>query len=641
VTPQGRVKVLDFGLAKPSGKAGTSGEAALTEYGTEQGRIIGTPGYMSPEQVRGLEVDARTDIWAFGCVLYELLAGQRAFRGQTISDVLARVLEREPDWKDLPVATPAKVRSLLAECLEKDPGRRLQSIGEAHRRIAEAQSRGRGLTRRQLAAASGLAAAAALVAAALDVGSLRSRLASASPAIQSVAVLPLANLSGDPAQEYFSDGLTDALITSLSRISALKVISRTSIMQYKGAKKTLRDIARELGVEAIIEGSVVRSGGRVRINAQLIQAATEKNLWAESYERDMQDLLRLQSEVAQAIAQRVQVTLTPQEQTRLAARQRVNPEAYDAYLKGCVHYYRVTPEDFETAMKYFRLALEKDPNFAQAYAGIAWVEGSRAHIGMTPPEDGWPKAKAAAAKALSLDPALTEAHGALAVVHYLYDWDWTAADAEFRRALKLDPNNALMQATYAEFLAVLHRWDEWEPRIRRALELDPNNAFFQALYGMQLLFRRRYDDAMVELRKALPMDPNSLVTHFTLWQAYYLKRMQPEAFAEAKTSLSLWGQAEAAEALQRGYARGGYREANRLAAESLAARAQREYVTPFIVAAFYVEAGLNSRAVDWLEKSFLAHDSQVVYVNVDPTFDVLRDDPRFQALLSRLKFPPR
>ena len=301
-------------------------------------------------------------------------------------------------------------------------------------------------------------------------------------------MLPLQNLSGDPEQEYFADGMTEALITNLAKIGALKVISRSSAMRYKGTDKPLAEIAKELNVDAVVEGSALRVGGSVRIMAQLIDPETEQALWAESYEQDLENVLLLWSEVAQAIAGEVQVALTPEETKRLASARPVNPEAHDAYLKGSYHWKKLTPEDLDTAESYFELALEKDPSYAPAYAGLAWVWAVRQQMGIAPPHEAGPKAKAAALQAVELDDSSAGAHEALATVRTWTDWDWAGAEPEWRRALELDPNAANAHAYFAHFLAITGRIDEAVPHSERALELDPFNALFHALYAVVLYF---------------------------------------------------------------------------------------------------------------------------------------------------------
>ena len=391
LTPEGQIKVLDFGLAKvfvgEEGGVDLSQMPTLTAMGTEEGRILGTPAYMSPEQVRGKEVDRRTDIWAFGCVLYELLSGQRAYRAETISDTLAKVLEREPDWDVLPPKIPAQVRELLERCVQKDKQRRLGEMGEAQRAIEEAlfAPRRQRVTRRKALAMAGAALVAVFaVPMGLNVGGVRDRLLGTGlPApIQSIAVLPLQNLSGDPEQDYFAEGMHDALITDLAKLSGLgKVIARASMIQSRDTDKPLQQIGRELGVDAVITGAVLREGDRVRITAQLINAATGEQLWADRYERQLRDVLSLQNEVVTAITREMQLQLTPQEQTRLASARPVNPEAYEAYLKGRFFLSKLTLEGFEQGLEYLELATELDSSNPVMFANLAL---GYTHIGHDP-----------------------------------------------------------------------------------------------------------------------------------------------------------------------------------------------------------------------------------------------------------------
>jgi TolB-like protein len=364
---------------------------------------------MSPEQARGQTVDKRTDIWAFGCVLYEMLTGQIAFRGETISDTIVAVLDREPNWSTLPNPTPMHVRHLLERCLAKNPKGRLRDIGDARLELDDTLTP----DRTSLLLAS----------------DRRGR----NGVKQGVAVLPLENLSRDPEQEYFADGMTDALITTLAQIRALRVISRTSVMRYKGARKTLPEIARELNVECVIEGSVVRSGDRVRIGAQLIDAATDTHLWARNYETDVRDVLALQSDVARSIADEVQIQLTPQEQAHLAGSRRVDPDAYEAFLKGRHHWYRRSPGSLERALEHLQRAIDIDPTYAPAHAGLAdsYITLGWDLYGLRAPSETYPRAKEAARRALLLDPNCAEAYAALAWAATGYDWDWSAAEAAF------------------------------------------------------------------------------------------------------------------------------------------------------------------------------------------------------------------
>jgi tetratricopeptide (TPR) repeat protein len=370
----------------------------------------------------------------------------------------------------------------------------------------------------------------------------------------------------------------------------------------------------------------------------LIDATTDRHLWADNFDRELRDILALHSDVARAIAREIKIAVTPEEESRLARARPVNPEAYAAYLNGRFHWYKNTPEDVDTAMKYFQLAIKKDPNYALAYTGIAYVWGSRVHFGFVRPRDAFP-GKAAALRAVELDDTLSEAHEILASDKFFSDWDWSAAEREYKRAIELNPNNPDARAFYSWFLVAMGRRAEALAEIQRCVELDPHNSFFQISFGESLLFRRRYDDAITQFQKVLRTDPNHPSAHENLWAAFYQKRMYGEAVAEAKKYFAVMGDNEVAEALARGYTQAGYAGAMRLAAEKLAARSKLTYVQPTQIARLYAHAGEKDRALEWLEKAYEEHESQLVYLNVEPTWDPLRSDPRFQDLLRRMNFP--
>ena len=456
--------------------------------------------------------------------------------------------------------------------------------------------------------------------------------------IRSLAVLPLENLSGDASQDYFSDGMTDELITELGQISQLRVISRTSAMTYKGVHRSLPQIAKELNVDAVIEGTVLREGDRVRITAHLIQASTDQHLWDERYERGLRSVLAMQSEMASAIAEKVQAALTPSERTRLASARPVNPDAYEAYLKGMQHWYKLTPQDLDTALEYFELALNKDPNYAAAYAGVAMVWLGRNQMGYTPPREAGPKAKAAALKAVELDNTLAQAHYSLASVDFLYEWDWAGAEVEFKRAIELNPNYPDARALYSEYLMIMKRPEEAMAQIQRALELDPLNAVFEVWHGTDLMLAGRYDEAIAQYRKALRMSSGLTFVHGPLGNILFSKAMYEESLAELKAYYA--GDREMEEALTQGYTQSGYSGATRRAAEVLAARGRKTYVYPPDVAALYVKAGEKAQPLGWLEKGLELRNPFMPYISAYPAYEPLRSEPRFQDLLRRMNFPP-
>jgi TolB-like protein len=457
--------------------------------------------------------------------------------------------------------------------------------------------------------------------------------------IRSIAVLPLKNLSGDPAQDYFADGMTEELITDLARVGALKVISRTSIMRFKSTTAPLPQVAQELHVDGIIEGSVQREGGRVRVTAQLIDGRTDEHIWAESYERDMSSVLALQSAIARAIVGRVRAAVTPAERARLAAAPSVNPAAYEDYLKGRQHWNNLTPQDVNTALKYFHLALKQEPDSARAYAGIALVWGARQQMGMIPPAEAAPKAKAAALEAIGLDPTLADAHAALAAVAAWSDWDWAAAGREFRKAIELNPNFAHARAYYSHYLLTMRRPDEAMAQIRRALELDPLNGLYRALYAVDLFWVRRYDDAITQARRVLRTTPRNPVAYSVLLVAYSLKGMDKAAMDVAKARISLRADSKADRALENGFAEGGYALAMRRVADELAARSRTSFVAPNNIALYYLLGGDKASALDWLEKSYEMRDPNLPYLGM-PVFDSLRSEPRFKAIVRGLHLLP-
>ncbi|MFQ5818342.1 MAG: protein kinase, partial [Terriglobia bacterium] len=614
--------------------------------------ITGTLPYMAPEQLRGEPVDARSDLWAAGAVLYEMATGRRPFEAKLATALAADMQHKPPQAPShLNPKISSRLEEIILKCLEKDPEHRYQSARELLADFRRLTAPAVEVPRRRVPAGSarlllrlggvGVAVVVLLLAVlvGLNVGGWRERLFGRGPApIESLAVLPLENLSGDPEQDYFADGMTEALIAELGKISALRVISRTSVMQYKGARKPLPEIARELNVDAVVEGSVLQIGDQVRITTQLIGAMPERHLWAQSYDRDLRNVLALHSEVARAIAREIKIAVTPEEEARLARTRSVNPEAYEAYLKGRVHWYKLSPQDIETAARYFELAREKDPDYALAYVGIGHVWGARGILGVVPNREALPRAKAAMLKALELDDTLAEAHNALAKYRTWGEWDWAGAEAEFQRAIELNPNNADTRVFYSLLLlTVMRRPQEARAQIERALELDPLNSFFQGVYGWQLMLVRQYDDAIAQVRKAHGTEPHSHV--YALWVAFHQKRMYEEAVGEAKKYFGVLGHSEIVEALARGYAEAGYRGAMRLAAETLAARSKRTYILSTQVAALYAHAGQKDRALDWPEKAYQERDQMMVYLGAHPVWDSLRDDPRFQDLLRRMNFP--
>jgi adenylate cyclase len=486
------------------------------------------------------------------------------------------------------------------------------------------------------------AVAVVLLLLALNVAGLRERLFSraGAPQIRSLAVLPLDNFSRDPEQEYFADGMTEALITDLAQVSALKVISRTSVMQYKGTRKPLREIARELGVDAVIEGSVQRSGDRVRITAQLIEALTDRHLWARSYERDLRDVLALQGEVAQAIAGEIRVQLTPQEQTRLASARPVNPEAHELYLRGRYFWNQRTLESYQKGLRYFEQAIEKDPNYALAYVGLADSYAVITTFANVPPRETFSRAREAAQKALELDETLAEAHASLAYIHLNYDLDWAGAKKEFRRSLELKPSYAHAHHWYAHYLTALGKMDEALAESQRALDLDPLAPVMREHRCWQYMMARQPDQAIERCRQDLEVSPDFAQLRVHLGNAYLEKRMPEKAVTEFERALSASeNNALYRSALVRGLAQAGRIAESEKLLNEMKADAKQKYISPLEIAAACAGLGHNDEAMAWLDRAYAERSPTLYNLNAEPRWDSLRTEPRFHALLRRMNLP--
>jgi TolB-like protein/Flp pilus assembly protein TadD len=461
------------------------------------------------------------------------------------------------------------------------------------------------------------------------------------PKIESIAVLPLENLSGDKEQEYFADGMTDALITNLGKISALRVISRTSVMRYKQTKKPLPEIARELKVDAVVEGSVLRSGERVRISANLLHAPSDRQLWANSYESQLQDVLVLQGEVARAIAEEVRLKLTPQEQTRLTTTRPVNPKAYEAYLKGRYFWNKGTEEALRKSVEYFQQAIGIDPDYALPHAGLADAYVLQVRWNFLPPKEASPMARAAAKKALEIDDTLAEAHismGGSATI----DWDYQGAEREFRRAIELNPNSAMAHGEYGGLLVVMGQGEEGVAELHRAQELDPLSHAEKAVTGWGLYMTRQYDQAMEQEQNTLEMEPNCVPAHLFLGPIYEQRGEYEKATRVLLTATTLsGGSPEALASLGHVFAVSGNKTEARKILHRLRDQSGGKYVSSHDVAVIYVGLGDKEQAFSWLEKAFAERDQGLSSLKVNPRLDPLRSDPRFQDLLRRMNFPPQ
>ncbi len=648
VTPDARLKILDFGLAKllPGRDARPGVSADATASLTESQTVSGTLPYMAPEQLLNEKLDARTDIWAAGCVLYEMATGQRPFLGSgpALTD---SVLHQPP-------SPPSKLNrrvnpgleAIVLKCLEKDPALRYASARDI---AVDLHRLGTGTVTKALAArrralALKITATVMTIAAILGVAAwlVHKRSASESKLIHSIAVLPLANLSGDPQQEYFADGMTEALITELSQVRSLKVISRTSVMRLKGTNKSLPQIARELDVDGIIEGSVLRSGNRVRITAQLIYGPSDTHLWAKSYETDLKEVLTLQSEVSQAVANEIRAKVTPQEQTRLARARTLNPEAHDLYLKGRYYWNKRTPADLWKAKDYFQKATELEPTYALAHAGLAdtyVILGAGDYL-LLPPKEAMPKAEAAAQRALQLDGTLPEAHATLGFVRLIYDWDWLGAEREFQQAIELNANYATAHQWYALLLGVSGRFPDAISEARKAERLDPLSLIIGSDVGHVLYLARQYDQSVAQLKKTLEMDPNFETAHYKLSRAYAQQMKFREAIAEMLRANELAPEEpRRKEDLATIYALAGQRDRAAGILKTLKERSKRNYIPASGLVEAYAALGDMDQAFLYLVKAYAERESVMVSVKVDPALDSLRSDPRYKDFVRRLNFP--
>ena len=699
--PDGFVKVLDFGLAKLAdesveAKRGEIDREAPTEtkvLNTDPGTVMGTPNYMSPEQVRGQEVDARSDLWSLGVILYETVGGQLPFQGATAADVLSMILQSEPPSLSLYRSdVPAELERIVEKALTKkkeeryqlarDLGldlkrlkRRLEMEAELERsmtpeekaRRASAQSAAGGaraaisdtMTAAAVAASTAEASAAPTVSSAKSlVGASRHKrravlvlgtLAIASAlaalayysyfrsdanAITSVAVLPFTNESGDPNMEYLSDGLSESLINNLSQLPALKVIARGSAFKYKGKEVDPQEVAQALGVQAIVTGRVMQRGDQLQVSAELVDVRDKTQMWGEQFNRKATDLLQVQTEISQRIAEKLRLRLTNAEQQQLAKETKANSQAYELVLKGRFHNRKLTLEGYQKAIEYYNQALAIDPNYAQAYAGIAVAYNALGANSYLDPKEMIPKAEAAAKKALELDESNPLAHSMLGRIKF-NAWDWEGAGREYRRAIELNPNLPAAYEGYATYLNVMGRHEQAVAQARRVRELDPLRPGVNFSVGYTLFFARRYDEAIAQFKKTLELDQNFGSAHLGLGYAYAAKGEYEKAVAEYKETIKLRGE-NTSDQCYLGYALA--KAGQRAEAEAILKQLEttEKYVSPAELAVLYVGLGEKEKALSALERAYAAHDLQMQNLGIDPGYDSIRSEPRFQDLMRKV-----
>lgn len=650
LTPRGQVKILDFGLAKLTGQF--QGEDADTQFVlTQSGAAVGTVPYMSPEQIRAQPVDLRTDIFSFGITLYELLTGRHPFEAESPAAIASGVLtEDQPPLARFAAKIPAELERIVHKCLEKEMDRRYQSSREI---VIDLQNLQRDLfySSSMAARASGLttapkfvdkrkAAAVLLIAltalAALAAYLIIWRSSGAGPTYNSIAVLPFNTFTSDPDTEYLSDGITDSLINSLSLIPGLKVMSRSAVFRYRNQDNDASEVGRTLRVKAVLAGRFVQRGERLSISAELVDARDGSHIWGQQYNRRTTDILAVQDEISREITTNLRFKLTGDVERRLVKRNTVSTEAYQAYLKGKYYTDKLTEDGLKKGIDYYTQAIALDPSYAQAHNALAnsyylmsdWLLAPREAI---------PKAKEQVAKALALDDELADGHATLGIISHVYDWDWSRAEAEFKRALQLSPNSFNAHEAYYTYLISTGRFDEAIAEAKLALDIDPLSLGTRTGLAAVYYYVGHYDQAIDELRRTLEMDQNFWLARLYLGRCYERVGRGAELIEELRRATQLEDTiTDPLAALGRAYAVVGKRAQALSVIDQLKERAQRGYVPPYNIAIVYIGLNDTDQAFEWLERSYQDRNYYLTRLKVDPELAALRSDPRFLSLAKRL-----
>jgi eukaryotic-like serine/threonine-protein kinase len=642
LTSDGGVKILDFSLVR---REKAEPDRELTTPGTQDeltrtGILMGTVPYMSPEQLRKLPMDARSDLFSFGTVLYEMISGIRPFSGNNAADLTASILKEDP--APLTIECPPLLVQTISRCLKKDPNERFQSAKDVALELKTAASGS--VLPTVLATQENhwkklfwIPFVIAAIAFLIWYSPWKNK------SIHSIAVMPFLNSSKDPNNEYLSDGITESIIDSLSQVPDVRVMARGIVFTYKGKEIDPRKVGRELNVDAIVTGRIQQKDDNLVISTDLVDVSDGTQLWGKQYNRSATDLLLVQSEISRALSDRLHVSLTGQQQETVSKHYTENPEAYQFYLRGRYHWLKGTPEDYEKAREYFEKAVEKDPSFAKAYVLLASYYATLGTHGVIPPEEAWSKSNAALNRAKELDAPLVEANLGDAEYQIFHEWNWSRGEKAMKRGIELSPEDPDVHQPYSVFLRIMGRWEEAIMEAKRAQELDPLTISTNYTVATAYFWARQYDQALDQLKKTEELDPNYAEIHDALADVYERKGMYPESISEREKTLRLSGDEGGANALVQNYHKSGYESAIKSLWEkqldALTQSAKQGYVCPMFFVFTYAHLNRKDEAFEWLEKAYQERSIWLVTMKTDPQFDSLRSDPRLNTMMKRIGLP--